>query len=697
VRARGPELALAAGALVVAVLAVVLAVDVRSVALDEMLHKQQAVRYLDGLPGSFVSDPYARATARLYPLVLTPVFAVLEGDGAVRTARALGALLFVSAALPAYLLARELRVPRAHAAAAGVLAVALPWAMLATVLYTEVLAYPLFVWVAWAVARALRAPSPGRDVVVLALLAAATLARAQLACLAVAWLGLVAARVLADRARARRFPATAAAVALGLLGALAVAVARGPGGLLDATLGTYRGIVERGAPTEVSVALLAEAGAFVLGLGVVPAIVGAAWWARAAGRRADERWWPAVAGVALVAVTWATTLAAQGGFLGPSTEERYFVYAAPLLWVGALAALAEGTVSRRTLAGGLAVAACVLGLLPLVVGLNPETGFLAPVLATAGHAGARLAGPLPGGPHDVLVALALAAGAVALAVWRRPARRWAGLLVLPVLIQLALTGYVAAAARGALDGVPPRTEGSFAALAWVDRVVGREQVSYLRAGTTPDRDLLLPFWNSAVRHVVEPPGSLAAPPYPTVLLPTARARVGGDGAVAVDDLRARVVQDPAAVFLQLAGRRLAGGEGGTLELVARGPRPRARWATAGLEPDGQLVRPVALLAAPGRAGAPLEIALTVQGPPGAATALALRIGPSARRVELPAAPAPPETTVRLRACGPARGVLEPRVTVPLPDGRPAAARVLRATVRSLPGACPGPPTRLPGR
>lgn len=696
-RVGAPLGALALGAFVVAALAASVGVDVRTVTLDEHLHKLQAVRYTDGLPGTFLHDPFARSTARLYSLVIMPAFALFDGDVAVRVAKAINALLFASAALPAYLVAREARLPRRLAVLAGVLSVAVPWLTITTVLYTENLAYPLFVWAVWAIVRAVRAPAPGRDALALALIALCTLTRTQLAALFVGYALLAAVAVLRARAPSvattarralRAFPFTAALAAVSVFGlALVAAGALGP--QVDRALGPYRGIPERdGAPADVSLALVVEMGALALGVGVVPAVLAALWFAHVLRRPLSPAWWPALAATVLLAVLWATTLVAQGGYLGPATEERYFFYAAPLLWIGALGALHEHAVARRPVVLGLGGLAALFAALPLVVGINAETEFLSPVLAAVGNVTARLSGPAGLSQHDVLVALALLLTAVAALAWRSTAGRWAIAVAVPVILQLALTAYVFGAMRGGVPGVPPRTGDDFAALGWVDRAVDDgTEVSYVRSAADPGRELALPFWNDGVISVVDAPElQLPLPPYPISLLPAGAPSVAPDATVSGTRLADAVVQEPGSPFLQLAGQRLATEPSGALELVALAPQPRARWSAQGLDGDGVVSRPVRFVATPPVAQRPFAVTLELAPLPGAPTSVIVRFGGRSRTVALSGAP----RRVRFVGCGPVSGAIVPRATLPLPDGRSAAADLVAVTVEPGSAGCPAP-------
>ena len=82
-----PLLVVALGALLVAAVAASVGVRIEAIALDETIHKQQAAHYAQGFPSALLHDSTARSTARLYSLVLAPLFALFDGDVAVRLSR----------------------------------------------------------------------------------------------------------------------------------------------------------------------------------------------------------------------------------------------------------------------------------------------------------------------------------------------------------------------------------------------------------------------------------------------------------------------------------------------------------------------------------------------------------------------------------------------------------------------------------
>src|SRR4051795_9303977 len=92
--------------------------------------------------------------------------------------KALQALTVSLAAVPAYLWARSLAA-RPWALTAAALTVAIPGLAYAGLLMTEVAFYPIALLAAWALARALEQPAPGRQAVLVAAVLASAATRLQ--------------------------------------------------------------------------------------------------------------------------------------------------------------------------------------------------------------------------------------------------------------------------------------------------------------------------------------------------------------------------------------------------------------------------------------------------------------------------------------------------------------------------------------
>jgi hypothetical protein len=670
------DVALGLAALLVAGFAAVTAWMIGSVAFDETVHQASAARLAYGdLLSAIFSDPTARATSRLYPLVLWPLWELLDGVAAVRAGRVLGVVLLVSTAVPVALLARELGLRGRAAAAAGVLSVAAPWLSLGTALFTEVAAYPASAWALWAVVRALRAPAPGRDLLALALLAVALTTRFQLATFLLAYWALA---LLWHRRRLRAFPASAAALALVAVAVLVVLATGGYDDLNGAVTGTYREVAERErVSTDVVLGLLSQLYALALGVGVLPALLALVMLAVSRTREAAA----AVAPVALLALV---TVWAQGGFRGDRLEERYFLYAVPLLWIGALLAVRSPRIGRGAVAAAAGGAVLVAATVPVAVPLTDETVFLAPASAAVQWLAASTVGEIEGvGIRDAVLLPVAALAAAFVWAWPRSRARPVVAIGVPVVLQLALTVWVLAISWGA-GPLTARTGGDFAARGWVDAALrGDEQARWLNAqpreaaGAAETRERLTFFWNERLRRRATVPG-LPLPPvaFPYSTLPGARLESG----------RGPLVQPTDGPFLQLHGRVRARSPLRDFELIDLLAYEPVRWRAEGLSQESAVVGPIGFVADDATGGG-TTVRLALEGAAGGPTAAAVRFATESRRVEL----APGQRLVlELTTCreGPRRGTITPLTTAPGPGGALAVGRLQRVRVTpAAPGAC----------
>lgn len=721
---RAPVAVLVLGSLLIAGLAATVAVDIGAIALDETLLKQSAVHYGSGLPGTLFHDLTARGTSRLYSLVLAPLFVALPGDSGVRAARAANTLMFCSASIPVYLLALRATPRRWAAAGAALLSVAAPWLILTTSIYGESLTLPLVMWTVWAIERSVRAPSWRRDLAALVLITATMCTRTQFGILFVAyWLCIAAAPLLGAgldalpvvwRRWARGWPLATALLAVIGLYVLYLAARSRLHHEVEIVFGAYSEIQDRGhVSSDMGIGLLVEAVALALGMGIAPAIAGVAWFARVLRRPSRPEWTLALVCTIVVAVFGLSTIYAQGGYLADRTEERYYFYAVPLLWIGAVAAVAGGLrPSRRALAYAGTAFALLFATVAFVVPLNPETGFLAPVLSSAGHVLPQLidrSGATGLTSRDLLFAVAAGVTVVLVATLGAGRRRAALLAVvaIPALAQLGWTVYAFAVARGDVDAVPARTlNGSFATQSWIDRALpGRGNAAWLSNQARLDpaaADGLQQgtlFWNDEVTGAIDVPSlglpGLAVPLSALPLTDTAvdprTARVVPAAAFAHP-----IVQVPDSPLLQLAGQPIATSPTGGLQLLVSRRVPRVRWAALGLPVDGYVERgrPVRLVATAAR---PVLVALTVTAS-GDDSKLDVRLGAVHKRVGLRASKA---TVVHVAGCATSGEVLVGRLTgeggATAPDGRQVAYQISSVRLTSAaPGACPNRPGRSRG-
>jgi hypothetical protein len=710
---RLPFVAVVLGSLLIAVLAARTGVRIGTIALDETLLKQSAVHYGSALPGSLFHDLAARGTSRLYSLVLAPLFAVLPGDEAVRAARGANALMFASASIPAYLLALRVTPRRWLAAAAALLSVAVPWLVITTAIYGESLTLPLFLWAVWGMERSIRAPSPARDFVALVLITATMCTRTQFGIIFVAYFACIAGATLlrggadalpiAWRRWARGWPFATAVLGLVALYVLYLASRHRLHYEVQVVFGSYSEIQDRGRiSSDMGIGLLVEAMALSLGMGIAPAIVGLAWYAGVLRRPARPEWTFAFVAAVTTVVFGLATIYAQGGYLADRTEERYYFYVVPLLWIGAIAALGGPLrPSRRALGYTGGLLALLFATIGLVVPLHPETAFLAPVLSSAGRVVPQAIDKLGIAGlsvRDLLFAVAALVTALVVAAFAWTGRRALPVLLVlvPAVVQVGWTVYAFGVARGDVGDVPARTvSGGFASSAWIDRTLpGRGHAAWidnqLRSDPVAAQDAQQTtlFWNDEITRAVNMPG-LGLPGVGVQLstLPLANGAVARHGTLTPSSVfSGPFVQEAGSPLLQVAGKRLAASPDGALELITPSRRARVRWAARGLPIDGYVQ--------PGKTArlvvqAPARVTLRVV--PAKDATLDVRLGDTHKRVHL-RSPA----TVHLLACAPT-GTLRGSGGQTAPDGRHVAYQVTAVRVTSAaPGACPRTSARSRG-
>jgi hypothetical protein len=715
-----PVLVLLGGTLLISLIAGLVAAHVTVFALDETLIEQSAVHYASDFPHSLFHDLDARATNRLYSLVLSIAFRLFDGYTAVRVDHVLSVILFVSAAFPIYLLARRVLPDPWPALAVALLSVAIPWLTLTTALFTENLSYPLFWWMMLATCNAVWRPSPGNDALALASIGLLVVTRVQFAAVfagyAAALIGVGVLRTesseravrrtaVAVRATVRKSPLTMIALAVVVIGGVYVRTSGQWQHVVQQALGTYSNVVIRnGVAPNMAEGLLVELLALGLGVGVLPAIVSLVWYAKQMSRpRLDEPWIYLCASGALIFSLLAVTVLAQGGYLGALTEERYFFYVIPVFWLGTFAAFRDETVRPGELLACAVGLAALYAAIPFQKPLTAETAFLAPAQSIVPHVLTQrlddlgLAGLTL---QDTLAFIVGCAGVAAAVIWRRRATARIGWTVgIATVLQLLVTGYAFAVVTGHVSGIVGRTGGSASALGWVDRQAKTSNVTWLdnlstsaplaQSGSADQQRSTL-FWNPTLTGwAAVPQIGLPAVESPLSALPGVSLAVDHTSGVVLPQAAAapmrEVVDATDSPFVQLAGTSLGRSPDGVLSLIALAAPTRATWLAEGLQPDGYVAAgaPVRVYAFTQKATAPTGVRISlVVSPLSAArpggmarqTAVTIRLGSVSRRVPLAAG-------------GSARQV---DLTVCLPAGRTVVTGTIQAsasaTVSSRAGA-----------
>jgi len=563
---------------------------------DEDLYQAVGARTRHGLPDALWSlDVSERGLQRLESWVFALVLEPLGSPDGFRAVRIVNIACFCSTAVPVWLWGRRLGLGALGALAAGVLALLVPWATVTATFMTENVAYPAVTWALFAIWRAAERPVLGRILAAAVLCVVAMLARTVMIVLPGVLLVVVAATVLRYDARGawarratldRRHVVTVAAVGLfALVGLVVFLVDRSALNRFTGSYGAQTGIVT-GQIRDVARDSVARV---VSGVGVLPGIVGIGWAAQALVRPARRE------SFALAVLTVMTAVLVVYSALRGGPDERYLMYLAPPLLLGAGVAVARRELHPAVLAGATAL---VLWLFAAAT-WNPNAAGFAYMVSAAQMFHARilllnLGSHVPvlsdGAALAVLVAVAAAVVGVALA---RPRARAAGLVLGllvagVVVVQLAQTLYVERHFTTESAWGPP----ALADRAWVDRAVdGRKGVALFVPRTAGDLDLNeawreTAFWNLTLRRMLSTPDA----PQLLYVQNVAPQRVDLDPEtghlVGVADLPGMMVEPRLSPTAPLVGTTVASAGYEPMALVRVRAPARVAWLVSDGDPAG---------------------------------------------------------------------------------------------------------------
>jgi hypothetical protein len=632
-----------------------------SVMTDELLYAKLATSIAEtGSPLPSVHGTSIEVYSQLYPLLLAPLFGALTPPDAFRAAHVLNAFVMVSAAFPAYLLARQI-VTRAWSLAVAALSIAVPWMILTGFLMTEVAAYPAFLWALLAFQLSIADPSRRHDLLAVGGLVLAVLVRTQFVALALVLPIAIGMHEIAEARSARKGARAAVAkhrvlaVLLGLavVGAALVALVDSAGGVL----GVYAVTVEKGSllPAGIWAAAARHVDAVAIGSGLVPFLLGGGWMLASVVRPHTSRV-RALATLALVTfIVLAFEVASFGVRFGSEVvRDRYLFYVVPLLLVGTAAALSR--TPTRHLALGSAIAtiffAATAASLPFTIYPGVWVDSPASVL---NELLIEQSGDLGTGTFVALLGL-MTGVVLVLGVLFAPRRLFAAVAVGTVAVFSVLTLENEADRVLSSTGLSgrPLAEPPGVVLDWVDGAASEGEVAAVVAfpvstawDTTAIRWWDLELWNSrAARAYTAEDGNFTYTPFPAETLEIDSRTGGVAGTSDAPELHVTAPRDPR---FQLAGSVVAENVG---LVIRRVERPyRALWLTEGLEPDGW-TRPGqrALLRVFG-AGS-VAVSITLRAPDAGPARYEISAGRTQRAGDLATAA---EQTERLVVCVPDNG------------------------------------------
>jgi hypothetical protein len=661
---------------------------------DELLYERLAIaiaRTHSPLPR--VHGVGVDSFSQLYPLLVSPAFLNGLVPDDLRQAHFINAWLMASACIPAFLLARRVTTRAWAAYLVAVLSVCTPWILYASFLLTEVAAYPAFLWAMLALQRALAQPSGRNDVLALAGLALAFVARTQFAVLAIVLPLAIVARCRSVR-ELRQTVGThrvlAGAYAAIAVGALTLAVV----GRLGSVFGVYEGTVSSGlVPDGVFSSLPEHVATFSLGFGILPFVVALAWLLANLVRlpaSMETSAFATLATITVAAVMLEVTVYDLRFGVG-YVHDRYLLYLAPLVLLGFVCALLDSSRPRWSL---LAPAALV----SLGFALGGQPSFAWPDqfgrLNTESPVSALYA-LVEGWVHGVrathvLLAVATPALAALFALGAAVLRHgWlTALLAGSLLVGLPLeTGYVFDKFFG-VDGWSSRpvTNPGSSALVWVDEKVGtRAEVTMVPYPVSTAffvnqqvwRDY--EFWNKSIVRNVQYSGRYVFR-YTSDTFPKVFPRFDPRTGLSDVSLTRYVLHANQESRFRISGETLAQADA---RLIDAGETWRTDWLSFGLYDDGW-TRPgvpaqVRVFAAPGQGRSLVRfLSFQIRTPGGVR---ARRVDIVSNLEEWHGEAAGTETLRRtVRVCVPARGFARVRVRTPDVSAIPGDLRDLPSSL-----------------
>jgi len=621
-----PPVVVGAIVLVSAALAASFSLQITGYEPDELGYTRLAIGIAHALTPFTTSYGGASRLNQLYPLLIAPLWGLFGNVTAFQLTHAWNALLMASAAIPVYLLAREVVHVRWACYLAAAVAAVMPWMTLSTAELTEVAAYPAAVWALLAMQRSLVTPSVRRDIIALIAIGIASYGRLQLILFATVFVLAVFGHELgyawtqrgrtthpvraAGRRLLREHAVLSGVAALGLILGVPLLLT----GELASAFGFYgntlSGVDLGGATFDLARSFLTG---IVLGLGAVPAAL-AFGFVGSALARPVSRGAHAFATLTLISVVALTLQVAEVSvrFNGAVVQERYLFYIAPLLVVAMFAAML-GT--RRpvptVLAGTVVVTLLIVTTDYKLTGgafwYQVSPGFTSfyewvlPAFNLGPAAGALVPAGLVAGGLGVLVAALVAVLGGRCVV--------TAVAVLVIAFCVAETTHALQRVVSGIPGSLGLGGGTVHGQDWVDGAVGNDadvtqlldDTGGLAAASQLWNDNA--FWNRAVASA-----STTQPLPLKSYLPTSELELNSaSGALGVAGALPETVtsEPPAPRYLVVdargypvlpVGTVARHSPGGTLELLRVTPPLRAAYALSGVSPDGWMLldRPAVL-------------------------------------------------------------------------------------------------------
>jgi hypothetical protein len=572
--------------------------------------------------------------SQLYPLLIAPFFRHGLVPHNVETVHLANAWIMSSACIPAFFLARRVSGRRWVAYLTAALTVVMPWIILSAMMMTEVASYPASAWALLAIQRSTVSPSRRNDLVALAAIVLAYLARGELLVLIVVLPLAVVGYELRGGERdlrrlLRRHDLLAAAYAVLIVAAIAL---RFSGGLSNVA-GVYGGYAkhEELFPPGIAGSFVEHLATFSLAFGVLPFVGGIAWLLANAAKPPASSERHAFAWIGSITVAAVMFDGTNFDVLyNTFVHDRFLLYLVPVVVIAVFCAVLDAAPLRWSLClpAALVATGFAVGAIPAATWSQFETIDDDTPISAVYRPLADAFGSLTGARVALVLFTLVGAALLLLAGRLLPRLRVGALLAVLLVVALpATTTYAFARFFGTNDWASrPITNPQVGQFAWVDKTGRDADVTIATYPVSSNwfvnfrvwRDYQ--YWNASIDRDVELPRGTFT--YSSFWFPKVYWQFDQRTGRANVSLTPYVLEAEQESRFRVSGKEIANEQG--LALI-HAERPwRTDWLSFGLYDDGW-TRPgvtarVRVFATPGQHGSVLRgLTFGIRAPDGVAS------------------------------------------------------------------------------
>jgi len=575
--------------------------------------------------------------SQLYPLLIAPFFRHGSVPHNVETVHLANAWIMSFACIPAFFLARRVTGRRWAAYVAAALTIVMPWILLSTMMMTEVASYPAFVLALLAMQRTTVSPSRRNDLLALATIALAYLARGELLVLIFVFpLAVVAYELRAGERSFRYLVKRHDLLAIVFTAVVASALALRITGALSRVAGVYGRYAkhEQLLPHGLAGSFVEHLATFSLAFGILPFVGAIAWLLANAAKppaSSERHAFAWIGSITVAAVMYQSTN--FDVLYNAFVHDRFLLYLVPVIVIAVLCATVDASPLRWSLPlpALLVALGFAFGTISFATWGEFDTIDDDAIIGAVYRPLVNAFGSLTGARVALVLFTLLGSGLLLLGGRLLPRLRVAAVLAVLLVVALpATTAYAFGRFFGANDWASrPITNPQVEQFAWVDKTVGRN--SDVTIATYPVSSTWFvnfrvwrdyQYWNASIDRNVELPRGVFT--YSSFWFPKVYWQFAPTTGRADVSLTPYVLESDQESRFRVSGKEIANSSTDGLRLIRADLPWRTDWLSFGLYDDGW-TRPgvtarVRIFAMPDQHGAVLRgITFGIRAPDGVAS------------------------------------------------------------------------------